>query len=84
MIFDKIRNVPSEKKLQYEELKQIRLNWKQQAEKIEKDYKEAAMKNAGAGVAGASGVITPAGAIEFAFGNLFISNIFFIPLFGFN
>ena len=52
-IFDKIRNVPSEKKLQYEELKQIRLNWKQQAEKIEKDYKEAAMKNAGAGVAGA-------------------------------
>lgn len=52
-IFDKIRNVPSEKKLQYEELKQIRLNWKQQAEKIEKDYKEAAIKNAGAGVAGA-------------------------------
>lgn len=44
--------MPSEKKLQYEELKQIRLNWKQQAEKIEKDYKEAAMKNAGAGVAG--------------------------------
>ncbi len=53
VLFDKIRNVPSEKKLQYEELKQIRLNWKQQAEKIEKDYKEAAMKNAGAGVAGA-------------------------------
>lgn len=52
-IFDKIRNVPSEKKLKYAELKQIRLNWKQQAEKIEKDYKEAAMKNAGAGVAGA-------------------------------
>ena len=52
-IFDKIRNVPSDKKLQYEELKQIRLNWKHQAEKIEKDYKEAAMKNAGAGVAGA-------------------------------
>lgn len=51
--FDKIRNVPTEKKLQYEELKQIRLNWKQQAEKIEKDYKDAAVKNAGAGVAGA-------------------------------
>ena len=50
ILFDKIRNVPNEKKLQYEELKQIRLNWKQQAEKIEKDYKEAAMKNAGAGV----------------------------------
>lgn len=51
--FDAIRNVPSEKKLQYEELKQIRLNWKQQAEKIEKDYKAAAAKNAGAGAAGA-------------------------------
>ena len=45
-LFDKIRNVPSDKKLQYEELKQIRLNWKQQAEKIEKDYQEAAIKNA--------------------------------------
>ena len=52
-LFDKIRNVPSDKKLQYEELKQIRLNWKQQAEKIEKDYQEAAVKNAGAGAAGA-------------------------------
>lgn len=51
--FDAIRNVPSEKKLQYEELKQIRLHWKQQAEKIEKDYKGAAVKNAGAGAAGA-------------------------------
>ena len=51
-IFDKIRNVPSEKKLKYEELKQIRLNWKQQADKIEKDYKEATVKNAGAGAAG--------------------------------
>ena len=51
-LFDKIRNVPSDKKLQYEELKQIRLNWKQQAEKIEKDYQEAAIKNAGAGAAG--------------------------------
>lgn len=52
-LFDKIRNVPSEKKLQYEELKQIRLNWKQQAEKIEKDFKAAEAKGAGAGVAGA-------------------------------
>lgn len=52
-LFDKIRNVPSDKKLQYEELKQIRLNWKQQAEKIEKDYQETAIKNVGAGAAGA-------------------------------
>ena len=29
------------------------MNWKQKAEKIEKDYKEAAVKNAGVGVAGA-------------------------------
>lgn len=51
--FDKIRNVPNDKKLQYEELKKIRLNWKQQAEKIEKDYQDAVVKNVGAGVAGA-------------------------------
>lgn len=51
--FDEIRNVPNEKKIQYEELKQIRLNWKRQVEKIEKDYNDAAVKNAGAGAAGA-------------------------------
>ena len=56
--FDAIRNVSREKKLQYEELKQIRLNWKQQAEKIEKDYKGAAVKNAGAGAAGAGVGVT--------------------------
>ena len=39
---------------------------------------------AGAGATGASGVITPAGAIKFAFGNLFISNIFLFLFFGFN
>lgn len=50
--FDKIRNVPSEQKLQYEKLKQIRLNWKQQANKIDKDYKNATVKNAGAGGTG--------------------------------
>ena len=51
--FDKIRNVPSEQKLQYEELKQIRLNWKQQADKIDKDYKNVTVKNVGVGAAGA-------------------------------
>ena len=51
--FDKIRNVPSEQKLQYEELKQIRLKWKQQADKIDKDYKNVTVKNAGVGAAGA-------------------------------
>lgn len=52
-VFDVIRNVPSDKKLKYEELKKVRLNWKQQVEKIEKDYKEAAVKDAGVGAVGA-------------------------------
>ena len=51
--FDRIRNVPSEQKMQYEELKKVRLNWKQQVEKIEKDYNGMVAKNAGAGAAGA-------------------------------
>ena len=51
--FDRIRNVPSGQKLQYEKLKQIRLNWKQQADRIDKDYKNVTVKNAGAEVAGA-------------------------------
>lgn len=51
-LFDNIRNVPSEKRLEYEELKKIRLNWKQQAEKIESDYNKAVAKNAGKGAAG--------------------------------
>lgn len=50
--FDRISNVPIEKRLQYEELKKVRLHWKQQAEKIETDYKNAVAKNAGKGVAG--------------------------------
>ncbi|MGO4936460.1 hypothetical protein ACTQ54_02285 [Fundicoccus sp. Sow4_H7] len=51
-LFDEIRNVPNEKRLEYEKLKEIRLNWKQQAEKIESDYKNAVAKNAGKGAAG--------------------------------
>lgn len=51
-LFDQIRNVPSDEKLEYEKLKKIRLNWKQQAERIDADYKAAAVKNAGAGAAG--------------------------------
>ena len=52
-IFDRIRNVPSDQRLKYEELKKVRLNWKKQAEKIEEDYKKAAAKGVGAGAAGA-------------------------------
>ena len=51
-LFDEIRNIPTEKKLQYEELKNVRLNWKQQAEKIASDYKNSVAKNAGGGAAG--------------------------------
>jgi len=51
-LFDAIRNVPNEKRLEYERLKKIRLSWKQQAEKIESDYRNAVVKNAGTGAAG--------------------------------
>ncbi len=51
-LFDDIRNVPSEKQLEYKELRKIRLNWKQQAEKIESDYKNVVVKNAGKGAVG--------------------------------
>lgn len=51
-LFDIIRNVPAERKLQFEKLKSIRLNWKQQAEKIEAEYKKAEVKAAGQGAAG--------------------------------
>lgn len=54
-LFDEIRNIPSEKKIECEKFKKIRLNWKQQAEKIESDYKAAVVKNAGAAISTLSG-----------------------------
>jgi hypothetical protein len=51
-LFGKIRNVPNKEKLEYESLKEIRLNWKQQAEKIERDYQKAKVEVAGQGAAG--------------------------------
>lgn len=51
-LFDVIRNMPSDKKLEYEKLKDIRFNWKEQAKKIEDDYNKAAAKNVGQGAAG--------------------------------
>lgn len=51
-LFDRIRNVPEENRLTYEKLKAIRVNWKQQAETIEVEYKKAEVKAAGQGVAG--------------------------------
>ena len=50
--FDCIRNVPEENRLTYEKIKAIRVNWKQQAEKIELEYKKAEVKAAGQGAAG--------------------------------
>lgn len=51
-LFDRIRNVPEENMLKYEELKAIRVSWKNQAEKIALEYKKAEVKAAGQGVAG--------------------------------
>ena len=51
-LFDRIRNVPEENRLRYENLKAIRVNWRKQAEKIELEYKKAEVKAAGQGAAG--------------------------------
>ena len=52
VLFNRIRNLPEENILKYKELKEIRVNWKQQAEKIELEYKNAVLKAAGQGAAG--------------------------------
>ena len=54
-LFDRIRNIPEENKLKYEKLKDIRMSWKQQVEKIEIEYKKAKIKVAGQGMAGIGG-----------------------------
>lgn len=70
-LFDLIRNVPSSETLKYQESNKIRLNWWQQAEKIEKDYNEAAKKNSGniiigTGVGVAVATMGPTAAMGFA------------------
>lgn len=50
--FDKIRNIPSDKMLEYEKIKKIKLEWKQQAQRIEEDYINVAKTDAGVGVVG--------------------------------
>lgn len=69
--FDIIRNVSSEKCLQYERMKEACLRWKEQADKLELDFKEAILKNAGSGVAGvglgvAVGALGPSAAMGIA------------------
>jgi len=59
-LFDRIRNVPEESIVKYKKLKAIRVKWKQQAEKIEMEYKKAEMKAAGQGAAGV-GALTVGG-----------------------
>lgn len=51
--FDAIRNLPSEQRVKFEKTKRIRSEWKDQVEKIQKDYNQAAAKAAGMGAAGA-------------------------------
>ncbi|SFC25385.1 hypothetical protein [Streptococcus equinus] len=43
-LFNNIRNVPEESKLKYEKLKEIQVQWKQQADKIEAEFKNMEMK----------------------------------------
>lgn len=50
--FDKIKNIPNEKQLEYQAIKNVRLTWKQQVDKIENDYETAAKINVGGGAAG--------------------------------
>lgn len=51
--FDQIRNVPSDKKLEYENVKKIQNDWKEQVDKIEADFKKVEAKVVGKGAAAA-------------------------------
>ena len=50
--FDKIRNVPSDKQLQYQAIKKVSMAWKQQVDQIESDYESAKKTDIGSGAAG--------------------------------
>ena len=65
--FDMIQNIPNEEKIRYEELKQIRLNWKKQVDEITKKYEE--IKKEGSNIAGGvAGVGVGAGVAVAALG----------------
>ena len=68
--FDKIRNIPSEQKYVYEKAKEARLEWRQQAEKIEKHYENECKKSVGgavgAGVSAAAAALGPSAAMGIA------------------
>lgn len=46
-LFNNIRSVPEESKLKYEKLKEIQVQWKQQVDKIEEEFKKAVRLTAG-------------------------------------
>ena len=52
LLFDRIRDIPDENRIKYEELKKTQLDWKQQAENIALEYKKAEAKVAVKGTAG--------------------------------
>lgn len=52
-LFDEIRGVPGEEIIRYQEIKAVRLNWKEQVALIETEYKHTVAQNAGKGAAGA-------------------------------
>ena len=54
LLFDIIRNVPSEMRLGYTKLKEIRINWKQQVDKIEREYNNAETKSVSHAAVGVS------------------------------
>ncbi len=43
--FDRIRNIPADRSLEYEKLKKVRLEWKSQAEKIEGEFASNGFEN---------------------------------------
>ena len=60
-LFDRIRNVPTEERIRYEKLKAVRVNWKQQAEKIEAEYNKLMDRATDQGIVGVgSGVAVAA------------------------
>lgn len=52
LLFARIRNVPDESRLKYEEIKAVGLSWKQQVNQIQIEYKKAEVKITGSGAVG--------------------------------
>ena len=59
-LFDRIRHVPSENIIKYQEVKKTSLRWKQQVQKIEDDCKKAIRKEEGGAVIGTGVGVTVA------------------------